>query len=721
MSSRRGHAARELAFGARLALHGGWARTALTAAGVGLGVALLLVAASLPSMLHARDVRGGARADLVARNAPPGPATLDIASFDTTFGDHDIRGRIVHGEGPRAPRPPGVARLPRPGELVVSPALKRLLASPQGALLRPRLRGHVVGTIGDAGLIGPGEYAFYLGSDQLGASARRIDRFGNPGGHEPLSPVLVLLAVIGLAVLLVPVAVFVATAIRFGGEARDRRLAALRLVGADRGMARRIAAGEALLGATAGLVVGAAAFLVVRQLIPRFTLWTLSVFATDVRPSPVLAALIVPAVPAAAVAVTLVALRGVIAEPLAVTRRATAKRRRLWWRLLAPAVSLLLLVGQRGGTSEFRVAFAVVLALIGVAGVLPWLVEAVVRRLSGGALAWQLAVRRLQLDSGTSARVVSGVTVAVAGAIALQTVFSGVEGDFTHPNGRSPARADVQVFLPGGNEPARSARFRATPGVRAVTGITQAEGRDTGVVVGDCPALREVAAIGRCSDGDAFVVGDASPAFPRARPAGARMDPGANQLGGVFVTPGAVAATKLQDPTTQLYVNLDAARPDALERVRNTAAAIDPGTSVTVMHATSTDPHFANLRRALFAGVVAVLVLIGASLLVTALEQVRERRRLLAVLVAVGTPRSTLSWSVLWQTAVPMALGLLLAVAAGVGLGALLLGIVRTPVRLDWTSVAGMSAAGGAVVLAVTALSLPPLWRLMRPDGLRTE
>jgi hypothetical protein len=32
-----------------------------------------------------------------------------------------------------------------------------------------------------------------------------------------------------------------------------------------------------------------------------------------------------------------------------------------------------------------------------------------------------------------------------------------------------------------------------------------------------------------------------------------------------------------------------------------------------------------------------------------------------------------------------------------------------------------MAGAGAGVVLSVTALSLPPLWRLMRPDGLRTE
>ena len=62
-----------------------------------------------------------------------------------------------------------------------------------------------------------------------------------------------------------------------------------------------------------------------------------------------------------------------------------------------------------------------------------------------------------------------------------------------------------------------------------------------------------------------------------------------------------------------------------------------------------------------------------------------------------------------------------LALAAGLGLGALLLNIVNEPAVFDWGAVAALSGAGVAVVLAVTALSLPPLWRVMRADGLRTE
>jgi hypothetical protein len=99
----------------------------------------------------------------------------------------------------------------------------------------------------------------------------------------------------------------------------------------------------------------------------------------------------------------------------------------------------------------------------------------------------------------------------------------------------------------------------------------------------------------------------------------------------------------------------------------------------------------------------------------------RQRRRLLAMLVAFGTPRSVLNWSMLWQTAVPMLLGLTLAIPAGAGLGALLLQIVNEPVSVNWTVVAGICGVAGGVVLLVTAVSLPALRRLMDPEGLRTE
>ncbi|MEV4756761.1 ABC transporter permease [Micromonospora sp. NPDC049559] len=769
---------RDLALGMRLVVSGGresLLRGAMAAVGVGLGVALLLVAASISTMLHDRTARGAARDDMhLGVEAPaPGPRTMLVGQFDTSYRTAPVRGRILRPEGADAPVPPGLPRLPGPGEVYVSPALERLLASPDGALLRPRLLdARIVGTIGATGLAGPNEYAFYLGSDRLSeADAQRTDHFGEPVTGEGLDPILLLLVTVIFLVLLLPIAVFIGTAVRFGGERRDRRLAALRLVGADRSTTARIAAGEALLGALLGLAAGALFFLAGRQLVERFTLWNISFFTHDVRPSPGLALLIALAVPVASVAVALLALRRVVVEPLGVVRRAAGARRRLWWRLLLPlagAALLLPLVGsvRKEGSSvnPTQVTAGVLLLLVGVTALLPWLVETGVRRLRGGPVSWQLATRRLQLDSAASARMVNGVAVAVAGGIALQMLFSGVSGNYVSTTGQDPNRADL--FVETRLDPADGVtgdqvaeRLRGTEGVREVFALVRGTLQPAGakpdadgnrptseLLVADCATLRELAELDRCADGDAFAVFHPVDQTPRPRPGQPvqigdpegtafqswtvppglrrvppRTAPDGNIYTGFYATPGALRLAQPPGLRVVAYLRLGGDQETAVEHVRNTVAAVNPVSQVWRLQATSMGNRFANIRRGLLIGVLATLLLLGASLLVTTLEQLRERRRLLAVLVAFGTRRSTMTWSVLWQTAVPVLLGLVLAIVTGSALGAVLLRLVETPIRLNWTGIATMSGAAAGVVLGVTAFSLPVLWRLMRPDGLRTE
>jgi hypothetical protein len=700
-----------LLLGARLSLAGGRARLVLIAAGVGLGVALLLVAASVPNMLEGRRDRNAARSDAPAE---PQRGTLRLALADTEFRGDDIRGRLVQGS---APLPPGVSKLPAPGEIVVSPALAKLLES-QG-LLRPRLPGRIVGTIGHAGLQGPSELVFYRGVARMPRDSWTLDRFGT-GRRQPLPPVLVLFGAVALAALLMPVAVFIGAAARFGGETRDRRLAALRLVGADRATTVRVAAGEAALGALAGLAIGAVLFVISRGLVEHVTLWDISVFREDVRPSPLLALLVLAAVPLTAVAATVLSLRSVVVEPLGVVRRAGARRRRLAWRLLPPGLGVALLA-KAGPGDENLAAAAVVFLLAGVATLLPWVVEAAVRRLGAGAVAWQLAVRRLQLDGGASARAVSGIAVAIAGAIALQTLFSGVEGDFERQGG-TPRGAQVVVEDPGAPLGTLAGRLDRARGIRAAYGFTAYDEQQVPTAVGDCKVLRELASIGRCRDGDAFAVNRRGGEWGARRVPG-RTGPDGDVRSGIFATPAAAARhglARLGAPRAVVYLRLDRGR-DAVEYARNAAVAIGPQLTVIKLGGIERDARFTSLRRAVLAGAVLTLLLVGASLLVSLLEQVRERRRLLATLAAFGTRRATLGWSVLWQAAVPVALGLVLALAAGLGLGALLLNLVDEPAVVDWGAVAALSGAGAAVVLGVTALSLPPLWRVMRADGLRTE
>ncbi|MFE7751926.1 ABC transporter permease [Streptomyces sp. NPDC057428] len=772
---------RDLGLGVRFAAAGGregWARTALTAVGVGLGVALLLAASSVPHLLGQRAVRDEARREVAAsRNAevPRTDSTVLRAGATTEFRGREVEGYLMRAEGPRPVLPPGVGHFPAPGKMVASPALKELLASPEGRLLKERLPYGISGTIADEGLTSPGELHFYAGSDTLtpAGGGHRLAGYGGGTPDDPFPPVLVLLVLVICVVLLVPVAIFIATAVRFGGERRDRRLAALRLVGADIRSTHRIAAGEALFGSLLGLLAGAVFFLVGRRFVGHVEVWGHSAFPSDLTPAPWLTALVAVAVPLSAVVVTLAAMRSVAVEPLGVVRGSRNRRRRLWWRLLLPVLGLAVL-WRAGGADEFTpvnpypIAGGAVLVLSGLALLLPWLVEACVGRLGGGPLPWQLAVRGLQLNSGAASRAVSGITVAVAGAVALQMLFAAVSDDFDRMTGQDPTRAQFTTSSEKvtGDAATRTIKeFRATRGVRAVIGTVEVyvtrpgkyEGDirpTTSLTVGDCATLREIARIGSCEEGDAFVVhprndkemaawmdrtarkGKEVDISTSAEPGGvksmrwtlpadartvvARPDPMGEDRWGIMATAGAVDPGTLPGATVKAQIKVDESVPDVSEYVRNTAARIDPGMRVSSLRSVERDRRYASVQTGLRVGATLTLLLIAASMLVSQLEQMRERRRLLSVLVAFGTRRATLGWSVLWQTAVPVLIGLVVAVAGGLGLGAVMVGLVAKKVT-DWWLFLPMVGAGAALILLVTLVSLPLLWRLMRPDGLRTE
>ncbi|MFM9593544.1 FtsX-like permease family protein [Streptomyces scabiei] len=776
---------RDLAMGARFAFTGGregWVRALLTAVGVGLGVALLLLTTAIPNALETRGSREDARQDRGIgylednTRSEPTDRSLLVADTDTEYRHQEIRGRLLEQEGADAPPPPGLTKFPAAGEMVLSPALAELLKSDEGKLLRDRLPYRTAGTIGETGLIGPSELAYYAGAEGLakrldGSVVARIDRFGTTEQpQEEMDPILLLLTLVVFVVLLMPVAVFIATAVRFGGERRDRRLAALRLVGSDGRMTRRIAAGEALAGAVLGLVFGTAFFLVGRAVVGSVEVFDVSVFPSYLDPSPGLALLVALAVPAAAVLVTLFALRGVVIEPLGVVRTARPARRRLWWRLLPPLGGLALLYpmigqGSEGGEfNEYLVTGGVVLLLFGITALLPWVVEVFVARLGSGGLSWHLAVRRLQLSSGSAARMVNGIAVAVAGAIALQMLFSGAEGRYTESTGLDVSRTQMELTLPDDLPLSVAGKeLQGAKGAEATAVLSSAEVSLTaedpeawmGVTVGDCAALRELATLSSCRDGDVFVlttperVRDADvgqfgvpgktlyfdPSFSENEPGAEiawklpaevpqvaeRRDALRRGMEGLLATRGALPAKAGDELSSTVYVRTDPTVPDALDEVRNAAVAVDPLIRTWEWASTRRLDQFTTIRTGLLVGASAVLVLIGASLLVSQLEQLRERRKLLSALVAFGTRRRTLGLSVLWQTAIPITLGLLLASSVGLTLGAVLMKMTGFTVAVDWPGVLSMAGIGAGVVLLVTALSMPPLLRLVRPEGLRTE
>lgn len=277
------------------------------------------------------------------------------------------------------------------------------------------------------------------------------------------------------------------------------------------------------------------------------------------------------------------------------------------------------------------------------------------------------------------------------------------------------------------------------------------------MVVGDCASLRELAHLPSCRDGDTFALAgpEYGTAFDRSsrdavlRPGhDAYIDPAYADIqglsvpiaipehlrwatfredslmpraNGLLVTPAALPKAAGPALSGEVFVRMDQGLPDVQEYVRNTAARVDPVADIMAVTPTETSARYTSLRTGMLIGASCVLVLIGASLLVSQLEQLRERRKLLSALVAFGTRRRTLGLSVLWQSALPITLGLLLAAAVGVGLGAVLLRMSAAEVTVVWPDVLALTGVGAGVVLVVTLLTLPPLLRMTRPDGLRTE
>lgn len=757
----------DLLLGARMSAGGGrsgWARLVLIAVGVGVGVAMLLLMASLPSVVDARTARTDARSVGAGVVDQRTEGTLLTAVVRSGFRDLGIEGVLLQPEGPAAPLPPGVDRPLAPGEVVLSPALERLMASEEGAAIRGRWGDHVVGTIGPEGLGGPGELTFYLGTDELDPrTATRVDAFGGSVvPQDGVGPELIVLGLVGLAVMIVPVTSFIATAVRFGGEARDRRLAALRLVGADVGTTRRIAAGETLVGAVAGVVLGALLLLGAQRVLADLVPPALTFYPEDLRPVPALAALVAVGVPAAAVLVTTSAMRRVVVEPLGVVRRATTTRRRLWWRVVVCAVAVALLLPLAGPmetvTDQAMIAAGLVLLLVGIGLLLPWIVDAVVRRLGPGGLAWELAVRRLQVESGTSVRAITAIVVSVAGLIALQGTFAGVQNLVREgSDGRTEVfQAEVIDIRGDGVGRVWVDALTGSPGVsevatsRSVVAHVAADpDRRIGVDVGPCSTLTHETGVTDCAEGDVVVIAYEGSDLPEPGTTWVLGEPGtaagswtlpddartvvldpdtdpARLLDGVnpawiFMTPSALGDVEVGPGYESVLVALDPAVPDAVDRLRTTAAQVEPRAYVADMQQGSLTGALGTVREVLLAGTIALLVVVGASLLVTVVEQLRERRRPLAVLVAFGTRRRVLGLSVLWQVTIPVVLGLALAVVTGTSLAVALQRSVGAPVGIDWWTVGLTSGGAAVVVLLVTAASLPLLLTLTRSDALHSE
>ncbi|MEU6343335.1 FtsX-like permease family protein [Streptomyces sp. NPDC046977] len=760
--------------GLRLTLNGGReaaARLAVIAAAVAVGVGLLL------SILAAVN----ATATQNSRNAWLNTGTSKSASHPSAAEpdadplwwllradrfDGRLIGRVdVAPTGPNAPVPPGLARLPGPGEFYVSPALGKLLHSTPAAELADRYPGHEVGTVGPAALPGPDSLVVVIGRhpDELAKQpgATRVTSIttvapGNCNGTNCTvragidnSGIKLILSVAGTA-LIFPVLILIGTATRLAAARREQRFAAMRLVGATPRQITVIATVESTVAAVIGTAAGFGLFSLFRTQLAAVDLTGTPYFADDLTLSTGNILLVSVAVPVGAAIAARIALRRVQVSPLGVTRRVTPRPPRIYRviPLAAGVAELSWVIGRVPESTDGQIVVfvsGILLVLTGLVIAGPWLTMAGARVLARATSrpALLVAGRRLSDDPKAGFRAVSGLVLALCVTSTAVGIIGALNAERGIPQaGRSVAGAvdthyvtdfDHASGRPIGSVPPPSQAalddLNSVPGVTGVLVIHtnplgtsdpayDGQGSTTPPVAGlaSCAQLATMPAHNTCASGaEAASVAQYFGTFgtyewehwPEAWPAA-----------------GISAQRLARLPVVEIVVATDGSTT-AIERARTILMNAYPGQDVprTVQedHA-EMGAQLAGYRQLADVVVLVSFPIAGCSLAVNVAGGLRDRKRPFSLLRLTGTPLGMLRRVVLLETAVPLLVVAVVAIGMGFLAAQLFLRAqfgysVQAPgVRYYAIVLAGLVAS-----LGVIASTMPLLARITGPETARNE
>ncbi len=726
-------------------------RVLVTAAAVALGVGLLLAALAGINGLHAQSDRGAWLNSAVQPTPPTSPASgLWWEPSTDSFGGQLIDQIDVAAAGPGAPIPPGMSRLPGPGQYFASPELVSLLRSQPADELRDRYPGRLVGTIGGAGLPSPNSLIIVIGHSvgqlskqpaaiEIGAIHRGLANCYGCQSVVGSGPVLEFILVGGAVALVLPVLILIATASRLSAVRREERFASMRLVGATPRQISTISAVEAVIAALAGVVLGFGLFFAVRPLLYHVPFTGAPLAQGDLSLHAVDILIAVVGVPIAAVVSARLALRRVQISPLGVTRR--VRRRPPGIARIIPLLAGIAFLayfdaaGKPGAIGsqllELLVGFALLIVGLVLAG--PWFTTAGSRIMAKRASrpATLIAGRHLLDNPKAAFRFVSGLVIALFVASAAIGALSSV----TQVTGGGSANASLSTLADPfctysttdcptasvvASVPASVLHeLRATPGVQGVAVVHEApnqtqEGRSFGVVA--CDELATTPAIGRCAPRATVasvgyflskVLGHTANASTTTWPS---WNLSATQLASLPVSAVVVATNGSSGAIERVRTELERAFP--LQGTPVTVEALGPSTArLLTMIQAMTDVI-----------IVASLIIAACSLAVNIAAGLAERRRPFSLLRLTGVPRKLLHRVVTLESALPLLLVAAVSIVVGLLAAALYLhsqvGLAFSlPGFSYWATVIG----GLAASMAIIAATFPILDRITGPEVARNE
>lgn len=761
---------REFLLGLRLlfgAGRGNRIRFFLMAAGGSLGVCCLALVLTIPQILDAHDGRAAARQPKTT-SAQPAGATLVLQRTDPYGSKGFTRVFIAKGtENTKdaAKVPPGLNELPDPGEVFVSPRVHDLLRDQPA--VKGLMPGREAGLIGAAGLAHPDELFAYVGTtrDKIADEGRALESFGYSYAPFPAiepSTLTYVRFALGSLVLL-PLGIFLSVCARLSAASRNRRLASLRLLGLSTKGTQRVNAAETVVAALLGAILGLSEYWVLNQVMTRTGLPSLRWYPDDGMPSATTIAVCLIGCPLLAWFVGRASARDAAANPLAVRRTAAPKRPTKWGALLL-VTGLGIVVGYCAtgftdhpansiGPNAIVMPTGILLTGLGLVLTLPLISYALARRLARTtqSLTLNLAMRRNEVEPGSTMRVVTGLVLLVFSASLAQGVLIQLD-QVTRPF--APVQ-DYSIQLSSLN--AREQQELAeVPGVRAhavtMESWTDPEGSVdqpwASAVVATCGQLAKLVQHSEgCVDGKVMRLSDPEAGTGQgARPGDSLMfripeggqgktlnitlphdkiaysgyDPSGVGGAEVLIPPSALPATAR--PEGAQYVLTGSSDHDEVRKVLDGIAAVTPTAEVDPVGVNVEGlEQIAVLETLLAVGMIMGLVIGTAAFVVSATDRAVERRPQVTAVTLIGARARTMRAAQCVQVVLPLSIGLALALVTGKLAEACYLITGGSEIYWDFAGlpVLALAAAG---VAAVSALgTLPLVGRRIDPELIRRD
>ncbi|WP_209440906.1 MULTISPECIES: FtsX-like permease family protein, partial [Streptomyces] len=564
---------------------------------------------------------------------------------------------------------------------MISPKLAEILAAnPRAAGLVP---GRVTGTIAPEGLGDTEDLYAYIGTTPAELTeAEELGSFGTGRSWRQIvepSTLGILRYTLGCIVLL-PLVIFLSVCARLSGESRARRLAALRLVGLSMKDTVRVNSAESVVAALVGAVLGLTGYIGMNELMARVGLPGLHWYPADGWPSGSTIAICLLGCPLLAWVVGQFSARRAALSPISVRRTGERKApKKFGMLLLVPGLGVISgycvasAVGRDpsgGSASSLLVPGAVLLTGAGLVFGLAPMTAWVARRLAGAArsLPLSLAMRRTEVDPGSSLRVVTGLVLLVFGASLTQ----GVLIELDQVSRRTGPLQEYAIHLKDVSPAQREALSRVS-GVKAATvsysswdPLDGSEVARADLVVGTCEQLAAYARqASGCVDGRIMQLRDEGTPIEYDPKAGERypfaLEDGRKVLitvpaervalrtwgvsafrAGALLVPPSLVPSDLADANGTLTL-LSASDPETVRAVLDGIGAVAPTAAVEpVGIVIDSMAQLRVIRSLLVVGMVLGLVIGVAAFVVSVVDRGMERRGEVAALVLLGARAGTL-------------------------------------------------------------------------------